>query len=79
MARGRMAAGRWRHGSGAGDVSAQQLFADQYLHLGSSRDMPDVRPTKSNSGVFIQGRYELQLLDSSSWARRDWATAAHSQ
>ena len=67
----RLADGAMEVVPGTGDICTQQLFADQYLHLEFRlSDMPDAKgQAKSNSGVFIQGRYELQVLDSSGWAR----------
>lgn len=52
-----------------GDICTKQLFRDHYLHLEFKlSDMPQVTgQDKSNSGVFLQGRYEIQVLDSSGW------------
>ena len=52
-----------------GDIYTQELFRDHFLHLEFKLDdMPDaIGQGKSNSGVFIQGRYEIQVLDSSGW------------
>lgn len=54
---------------GAGDVCTKELFGDHYLHLEFKlSDMPEASgQAKSNSGVFLQGRYEIQVLDSSGW------------
>ena len=54
---------------GAGDICTKQLFSDHYLHLEFKlSDMPQATgQAKSNSGVFVQGRYEIQVLDSSGW------------
>ncbi len=54
---------------GQGDVVTTRRFGDQFLHLEFRlSDMPDAKgQAKSNSGVFIQGRYEIQVLDSSGW------------
>ena len=56
---------------GTGDICTRQLFTDHFLHLEFRlSDMPAATgQSKSNSGVFVQGRYELQVLDSSGWAR----------
>ena len=56
---------------GAGDICTRQRLADHYLHIEFRlSDMPDVvGQRKSNSGVFLQGRYELQVLDSSGWVK----------
>lgn len=52
-----------------GDVCTKQLFGDHYLHLEFKlSDMPQATgQAKSNSGVFLQGRYEIQVLDSTGW------------
>lgn len=55
---------------GTGDICTKELFGDHYLHLEFKlSDMPDATgQAKSNSGVFLQGRYEIQVLDSSGLA-----------
>lgn len=52
-----------------GDICTKQLFNDFFLHLEFKlSDMPDkTGQAKSNSGIFLQGRYEIQVLDSSGW------------
>jgi len=54
-----------------GDISTVATFDDHYLHLEFRlSDMPEATgQQKSNSGVFLQGRYEIQVLDSSGWER----------
>ena len=54
---------------GKGDICTKELFADHFLHLEFKlSDMPEATgQAKSNSGVFLQGRYEIQVLDSSGW------------
>jgi len=54
---------------GTGDIGSKEEFEDHYLHLEFRlSDMPEAKgQEKSNSGVFIQGRYEVQVLDSSGW------------
>lgn len=49
-----------------GDIMSQQRFADFYMHLEFRiPDMPEASgQAKGNSGVFLQGRYEIQVLDS---------------
>jgi hypothetical protein len=44
----------------------KEKFTDFYLHLEwMEPDMPDAKGQgKGNSGVFLQGRYEIQVLDS---------------
>jgi hypothetical protein len=51
---------------GKGDIVAKEKFTDFYLHLEwMEPDMPDAKgQAKGNSGVFLQGRYEVQVLDS---------------
>ena len=53
----------------AGDICTKQLFADHFVHLEFRlSDMAqEVGQRKANSGVFVQGRYEIQVLDSSGW------------
>ncbi len=50
-----------------GDICTKKLFTDHYLHVEFNlADMPEATGQgKSNSGVFVQGRYEIQVLDSS--------------
>jgi hypothetical protein len=50
-----------------GDIMSKERFADHSLHVEfMCPDMPDkTGQAKGNSGVFIQGRYEIQVLDSS--------------
>ncbi len=49
-----------------GDIVTQQKFTDFMLHLEwMEPDMPDAKgQAKGNSGVYLQGRYEVQVLDS---------------
>ncbi|MDQ3813539.1 MAG: DUF1080 domain-containing protein [Armatimonadota bacterium] len=51
---------------GTGDVMSAERFTDFYLHLEfRCPDMPEAKgQAKGNSGVFLQGRYEIQVLDS---------------
>jgi hypothetical protein len=51
---------------GAGDIMTRQRFQDLFLHLEfRCPDMPEARgQQRSNSGVYLQGRYEIQILDS---------------
>jgi 3-keto-disaccharide hydrolase len=51
---------------GGGDIMSQERFTDFYLHLEfRCPDMPEAKgQAKGNSGVFLQGRYEIQVLDS---------------
>ncbi|MBN2309619.1 MAG: DUF1080 domain-containing protein [Candidatus Hydrogenedentes bacterium] len=52
-----------------GDICTKELFGDHFLHIEFKlSDMPEATGQhKSNSGVFLQGRYEIQVLDSSGW------------
>ncbi len=52
--------------AGEGDIVSKEQFADFLLHLEfMTPDMPDATgQAKGNSGVFLQGRYEIQVLDS---------------
>ena len=49
-----------------GDIMSRERFADFYMHLEfRCPDMPEASgQAKGNSGVFLQGRYEIQVLDS---------------
>jgi len=51
---------------GTGDVMTNEQFVDFFLHLEfRCPDMPEATgQAKGNSGVFLQGRYEIQVLDS---------------
>ncbi|MDQ3699040.1 MAG: DUF1080 domain-containing protein [Gemmatimonadota bacterium] len=64
---------RWRIGSdymevvpGAGGIATVQEFGDVQLHLEWMAPSPPAGDGQSrgNSGVFLMGRYELQILDS---------------
>lgn len=49
-----------------GDIVTKEKFADFMLHLEFMEpDMPEAKGQgKGNSGVYLQGRYEIQVLDS---------------
>lgn len=49
-----------------GDIVSKEEFGDAFIHLEFRvPDMPDkTGQHKGNSGVFIHGRYEIQVLDS---------------
>lgn len=51
---------------GSGDIMTGEVLGDFFLHLEfRCPDMPQARgQAKGNSGVFLQGRYEIQVLDS---------------
>lgn len=52
-----------------GDIMTKETFLDFYLHLEfRCPDMPEATgQAKGNSGVFLAGRYEIQVLDSWGW------------
>ncbi len=54
---------------GAGDIVTQETFNDFQLHLEFCLPlMADAKgQARANSGVFLQGRYEIQVLDSYGW------------
>ncbi|MBM3476124.1 MAG: DUF1080 domain-containing protein [Armatimonadetes bacterium] len=61
----------WKVADGAmtsvgGDIRSQDTFGDAYVHLEwMEPDMPDAQgQARGNSGVALQGRYEVQVLDS---------------
>jgi hypothetical protein len=49
-----------------GDLLTTETFTDAFLHVEfRTPNMPDVTGQgKGNSGVYVQGRYEIQVLDS---------------
>ncbi len=49
-----------------GDIMTREKLSDFFLHLEfRCPDMPQAKgQAKGNSGVFLQGRYEIQVLDS---------------
>lgn len=55
---------------GTGDIMTREKLTDFTLHLEfRCPDMPEAKgQAKGNSGVFLQGRYEVQVLDSYGWA-----------
>jgi hypothetical protein len=54
---------------GTGDIVSQETFLDAWIHVEwREPDMPEARgQAKGNSGVYVQGRYEIQVLDSYGW------------
>ena len=58
--------GRIEVAPGTGDIKTKMKFGDCQLHLEFSApdDVKDVSQGRGNSGVFLQDRYELQILDS---------------
>jgi hypothetical protein len=52
--------------AGGGDIVTKQAFRDFQLHVEfRTPNMPDARGQgKGNSGVYLQGSYEIQVLDS---------------
>lgn len=55
--------------AGTGDILTREQFEDAYIHLEfRCPHMPDkTGQAKGNSGVYLQGRYEIQVLDSYGW------------
>ena len=51
---------------GTGDIMTRECFGDFFLHLEfRCPHMPEATgQARGNSGVFLQGRYEIQVLDS---------------
>jgi type 1 glutamine amidotransferase len=52
--------------AGTGDIASRAQFGDALVHVEFQvPDMPDASGQgKGNSGVYVQGRYEVQVLDS---------------
>ncbi|MEM1215356.1 MAG: DUF1080 domain-containing protein [Bacteroidota bacterium] len=52
--------------AGTGDIQTKKTFGDCQLHLEwrSPSDIKGEGQGRGNSGVFLQGRYEVQILDS---------------
>ncbi len=52
--------------SGTGDIQSRKSFGSAQIHLEFSTPlMPEAKgQARGNSGVYIQGRYEVQVLDS---------------
>lgn len=55
---------------GTGDILSTEQFLDAWVHVEwCEPDMPEATgQAKGNSGVYLQGRYEIQVLDSYGWA-----------
>lgn len=55
--------------SHGGDIMTKETFLDFYLHLEFRTPyMPDATgQARGNSGVYLAGRYEIQVLDSYGW------------
>jgi hypothetical protein len=52
--------------AGGGDIISKETFEDVHLHVEFwlPRHPPDVKgQARGNSGVYLQGRYEIQILD----------------
>ena len=52
--------------SGTGDIYTKRKFASAQIHVEfATPSMPDAKSqARGNSGVYLQGRYEVQVLDS---------------
>lgn len=52
--------------TGTGDIFSKKSFGDAQIHVEFAvPDMPEATgQAKGNSGVFLQGKYEIQVLDS---------------
>jgi len=55
---------------GKGNIHSIQTFRDAFVHVEFREpDMPEMTgQKKGNSGVYLQGMYEIQVLDSYGWA-----------
>jgi hypothetical protein len=53
--------------AGRGDIATKEKFGDVQLHLewATPTEIRGTSQGRGNSGVFLQGRYEVQVLDSS--------------
>ena len=51
---------------GSGGIQTKEIFGSTQLHIEwkTSEDLSYTNQQRSNSGVFLQGRYEIQILDS---------------
>jgi hypothetical protein len=56
----------WMEVNGTGDVETREEFGDCQLHLewASPAKVESASQGRGNSGVFLMGRYEVQILDS---------------
>ncbi len=54
---------------GSGNIISRETYRDAFLHVEfRCPDMPEATGQhKGNSGVYVQGRYEIQVLDSYGW------------
>jgi hypothetical protein len=53
--------------AGGGDLRTRDRFGDVQLHVewAAPAQVPGTSQNRGNSGIFLQGRYEVQVLDSS--------------
>jgi len=67
------AKGNWKVGEGyfevapgAGDLKTKQKFGDVQLHVewAAPAEVRGTSQNRGNSGIYLQGRYEIQVLDS---------------
>ena len=59
-------AGEFMEVDGSGDIETREHFGDLQLHLewASPEEVQGESQGRGNSGVFLMGRYEIQILDS---------------
>lgn len=61
---------------GTGDIYTQEVFGDHQLHVEFWLPPRAEAKDRSNSGVYVQGRYEVQVLDSYGFPPRNQECAA---
>jgi hypothetical protein len=62
-----VSAGAFEVAPGTGDIQTRQRFGDMLVHLEfwiPQTPVTNAEQDRGNSGLYIQGRYELQILDS---------------
>ena len=63
---------------GSGNIISHETYADAHLHVEfACPDMPEAKgQEKGNSGVFVHGAYEIQVLDSYGLEPSKWDCGA---